>query len=85
VLKRDDIRISSNARVQLFGGGGGGWGDPLDRDASRVVADVRDGYISADAAWRDYGVLIDESGRAVDASGETGRTGARMRRHEETS
>jgi N-methylhydantoinase B len=78
VLKRDDIRLSSDARVRLFGGGGGGWGDPLDREASRVVADIRDGYVSADAARRDYGVVIDAAGDSIDSATESER--ARMRR-----
>ncbi|WP_328810505.1 hydantoinase B/oxoprolinase family protein [Rhodococcus sp. NBC_00294] len=36
--------------------GGGGWGDPLDRDPAAVVADVADGLISVDEAGRVYGV-----------------------------
>ena len=39
-------------------GGGGGWGDPLDRDPERVLHDVRDEYVSIAGAWRDYGVAI---------------------------
>ena len=40
-------------------GGGGGWGDPFQRDPARVMADVREGYVSVEAARRDYGVAID--------------------------
>lgn len=39
-------------------GGGGGWGDPLDRDPEQVCRDVRDEYVSIAGAWRDYGVAI---------------------------
>jgi N-methylhydantoinase B len=46
--------------------GAGGWGDPLDRDPARVLADVRDEYVSRSAAERDYGVILDPAGRAVD-------------------
>jgi N-methylhydantoinase B len=83
VLKRDDIRLDSNARVRLFGGGGGGWGDPLAREPSRVAADVRDGYVSADAAKHEYGVVIDASGRAASAATEIERASARLSRDEE--
>ena len=38
--------------------GGGGWGDPFDREPERVRNDVRDGYVTIDAAARDYGVVI---------------------------
>jgi N-methylhydantoinase B len=38
--------------------GGGGWGDPFERDPERVRADVRDGYVSIAAATRDFGVVI---------------------------
>ena len=44
-------------------GGGGGFGNPLERDPNRVVADVCSGYVSLEAARRDYGVVIDPSGR----------------------
>jgi len=44
-------------------GGGGGFWDPLERDPQRVLADVRSGYVSLEAARRDYGVVIRQSGR----------------------
>jgi N-methylhydantoinase B len=52
--------------------GGGGWGNPLDRDPERVRADVRDEYVSIAGALADYGVVItgdpqrDPEGVAVD-------------------
>ncbi|MBV8242491.1 MAG: hydantoinase B/oxoprolinase family protein [Hyphomicrobiales bacterium] len=39
--------------------GGGGHGDPLTRDAERVLADVREGLVSREAAERDYGVVLE--------------------------
>jgi N-methylhydantoinase B len=42
--------------------GGGGFGDPLRRDASAVLRDVGAGYVSREAAERDYGVIIAEDG-----------------------
>jgi N-methylhydantoinase B len=44
-------------------GGGGGYWNPLERDPERVLADVRAGYVSLEAAQRDYGVVIDQQGR----------------------
>jgi N-methylhydantoinase B len=38
--------------------GAGGYGDPLERDAARVLEDVLDDYVSVDAARRTYGVVI---------------------------
>lgn len=38
--------------------GGGGWGDPYDRDPQAVLRDVRDEYVSIPGALRDYGVVI---------------------------
>ena len=38
--------------------GGGGWGNPLEREPERVLRDVRDEYVSVEAAARDYGVII---------------------------
>jgi N-methylhydantoinase B len=39
-------------------GGGGGWGDPLTRDAGRVLSDVRDEYVSIEEASARYGVVV---------------------------
>ena len=38
--------------------GGGGWGDPLDREPELVLLDVMQGKISPEAARNDYGVVI---------------------------
>jgi N-methylhydantoinase B len=42
--------------------GGGGYGDPFDRDPARVLADVREGWVSLDAARNAYGVMIEPNG-----------------------
>jgi len=46
--------------------GGGGWGNPLERNVEEVLDDVLDEYISAAAAKRHYGVVIDEQTMTVD-------------------
>lgn len=57
--------------------GGGGFFEPLTRDPALVAADVLDGYISLDAAERDYGVIIDRETLTVDEVATRGRRGAR--------
>jgi N-methylhydantoinase B len=42
--------------------GGGGYGDALAREPERVLADVREGTVSAAAAERQYGVVLKEDG-----------------------
>ena len=46
------------ALLRYVSNGGGGWGDPLDREPERVKVDVRDGYVSIAGAARDYGVVV---------------------------
>jgi N-methylhydantoinase B len=48
--------------------GGGGWGDPLERDPERVLRDVRNEKVSPAAARRDYGVVLDTAAWRVDAA-----------------
>lgn len=48
--------------------GGGGFGDPRDRDPALVLADVIEEKVTIEAARRDYGVVIDPHARAVDAA-----------------
>ena len=38
--------------------GGGGCGNPLEREPERVKIDVRDGYVTIEGALRDYGVVV---------------------------
>lgn len=47
--------------------GGGGRGDPLERDPQQVLADVRDGKVSLDRARRIYGVVIQQAPLKLDA------------------
>jgi N-methylhydantoinase B len=54
------------SRLELISGGGGGWGDPLERDADRVLRDVSDEVVSVEAAHDVYGVVLDASRTSVD-------------------
>ncbi len=46
--------------------GGGGYGDPYQREPERVLADVLDGYVTVEGAARDYGVVIDPETLTID-------------------
>jgi N-methylhydantoinase B len=52
------VPIEAGERVEYQWSGGGGWGDPLDREPDKVRDDVLDEYISVEAAKRDYGVIF---------------------------
>jgi len=48
----------------VYSSGGGGWGDPLQRDPAAVLDDVKNGYVTLKAARTLYGVVIGDD--AVD-------------------
>jgi len=48
--------LGAGDTMTMLTAGGGGWGDPAQRDPARVREDVRHGYITPEAAQRDYGI-----------------------------
>lgn len=46
------------ASFRYLTNGGGGWGDPCEREPARVLRDVCDEYVSIEGAARDYGVVV---------------------------
>jgi len=59
----EPVRAGEVIRIRTTGGGG--WGDPLERPVEEVVRDLRWGKVSAEGAWRDYGVVFTD-GQDVD-------------------
>jgi N-methylhydantoinase B len=57
------VSLEPGERVTLDLPGGGGQGDSMVRDPARVLADVVDGYVSIEAAEREYGVAVRYLGR----------------------
>ena len=51
--------------VRVLTTGGGGWGDPLDREMALVVRDVLEGKVSQQSARDDYGVVLSGEGETL--------------------
>lgn len=64
----DRVDLMAGDRVTLRQPGGGGFGPPWERDPARVDADLRDGYITAQASERDYAVTLDPTRGRVDVA-----------------
>jgi N-methylhydantoinase B len=62
VSKMVGISIGRGERLLLETPGGGGYGAARERDPEAVARDVRFGFVSAEAAERDYGVAIRADG-----------------------
>ena len=63
--------------------GAAGWGDPLDRDVSLVLEDVRNEKLTPDYARREYGVVVKSASDEIDWEVDpeaTGRLRQKMRR-----
>lgn len=53
-------------RISFVSAGGGGYGDPFERDPKAVEQDVQYGYVSVDRAKHDYGVVIEQDTLTLD-------------------
>ena len=76
VPSKQNIHLNRDDRIIMWTAGGGGYGDPLERPAERVLDDVLDLRVSPEAARELYGVVIESD--AVLAE-ETERRRARLR------
>jgi N-methylhydantoinase B len=78
----DDHPLRAGDLVRIRTTGGGGWGDPLERDPEAVRLDVLRGLVSRERAQRDYGVILTDgaSGPMLDARATTRRRAAQRRR-----
>jgi N-methylhydantoinase B/oxoprolinase/acetone carboxylase alpha subunit len=64
--------IPAGDRVVIEMPGGGGYGNPAERDIERIREDVRSELVSREAAERDYGI-------AVNGAGVDGKAGTQTR------
>jgi N-methylhydantoinase B len=64
-VRKANIPVGPGDRVRVQTSGGGGYGDPLKREAAKVAADVRSGYVSREAAEHVYGVVLDRKGAVL--------------------
>jgi N-methylhydantoinase B len=60
--KISNLVLEPGWALRIMLGGGGGWGDPLERPVDLVETDVREGLHTTDFARRGYGVELDECG-----------------------
>jgi N-methylhydantoinase B len=69
-MKRTGYLLHEGDVMSFRTAGGGGYGPPQDREVERVAVDLVEGYISAEAAERDYGVVVSGDGSVdVERSG----------------
>ena len=61
-----NVTVRSGDTFTRPSAGGGGFGDPLERDAQAVLEDVIDGYVSVERAECDYGVVIQVNDPDID-------------------
>jgi len=74
VLQKDDL-------VSLRLPGAGGYGDPLERPFSSIEADLRDGKVTPETAFRDYQVCVNDDGWSIDREAtERLRKGTRQKK-----
>jgi N-methylhydantoinase B len=62
--KIEDLAVEADDQLHFITWGGGGWGDPLERDPALIGREIREGLVSADGALA-YGVVADDAG-AID-------------------
>ncbi len=63
--KSEEIVVEAGDQLHFITWGGGGWGDPLERDPALVALEIRQGLVTVAGARR-YGVVVE--GRTVDVA-----------------
>ena len=68
------VRLKQGDAYLMQSGGGGGFGEPYERDMKLVAHDVAEGYVSAKAAYDLYGVVVSDDGHLDVAATERRRS-----------
>jgi N-methylhydantoinase B len=58
-----NVRLARGDAYKMLSGGGGGFGDPVERDPELVAHDVREGYVSREKAKSVYQVILTPEGQ----------------------
>lgn len=66
--KVDDIEVKPDDVLYYITWGGGGWGNPLERDADYVALEVKRGLVTREGAENNYGVILDADGKVDEAA-----------------
>jgi N-methylhydantoinase B len=64
--KFSHVHVPAQTTLRIINAAGGGYGDPLEREPARVLADVRNELVSREAAREHYGVVLRDDEWAVD-------------------
>jgi N-methylhydantoinase B len=72
------VDVVAGRKLRYYSAGGGGYGHAVDRDPAAVLEDVKEEFLSVEAAARDYGVVIRDGadGPEVDAEATAARRAA---------
>ena len=57
---KESLQLKKNDVYTSYPSGGGGWGDPLERDPDMVRTDVKNGIVSLKSACENYGVVLED-------------------------
>jgi N-methylhydantoinase B len=67
--KFSGLRVAAGDVHVFYGPCGGGYGEPLERPAAKVLEDVLDGFCTVEHARLAYGVVVDPIAETVDEAG----------------
>ncbi len=82
--KLDSLDVEADDVLHFITWGGGGWGNPLERDPALVAHEIRQGLVSSQGA-RAYGVVADSEGRLDTAATEALRVEMAKERNNATA
>jgi len=77
--KLEELQVEAGDLLHFITWGGGGWGDPLERDPALVALEIVQGLVTREGA-RQYGVVIADDGSVDEAATASLRDGMRAAR-----
>ncbi|MCY4547400.1 MAG: hydantoinase B/oxoprolinase family protein [Defluviicoccus sp.] len=82
LASKDEAVLGPDDALVFYPAGGGGYGDPLDREPEAVAADIAEGRVTRDVAREQYGVVLAGNGGADGDATEIARDAMRRARRE---
>ncbi len=82
LASKDEAVLGPDDALVFYPAGGGGYGDPLDREPEAVAADIAEGRVTRDVAREQYGVVLAGNGGVDRDATEIARDATRRARRE---